>query len=391
MKNRNILISGASVAGPSLAYWLSRYGFNSTVIERAPALRDGGYAIDFRGAAHLSVLERMGILDNIRQAATDMGVVTYVNAADKPVATMPAYFFSGDVEILRGDLSRILYEATCRDTEYIFGDSIASMTETADGIQVTFEKGQPRTFDLVVGADGLHSNVRTLTFGQESQFIRYLGYYISIFTTPNLLNLDHMGRIFSSPGKMVSVYSARQNTEAKAMFFFASKSLDYNRYDTMQQKKILADAFAGEGWIIPKLIESMWDAPDFYFDSSSQITMDSWSKGRVALVGDAGYAASQGGNGTGTALVGAYILAGELKAADGDFQTAFVRYEAQMRDYVKQNQKQAEGSDRFLVPHTRAEIWLRNQMFRAMPYMPWGNLINEMTTKTTNGITIKDY
>src|SRR3954468_2270811 len=147
MKNLNVLISGASVAGPALAYWLHRHGFTPTIVERAPALRDGGYAVDFRGEAHLTVLRRMGILADLERARTGMGYMSYVNSAGKAVAKMPADLFAGDIEILRGDLGRILYDATRNHTEYIFGDSITSITEDAHGVNVTFERGAPRRFD----------------------------------------------------------------------------------------------------------------------------------------------------------------------------------------------------------------------------------------------------
>jgi 2-polyprenyl-6-methoxyphenol hydroxylase-like FAD-dependent oxidoreductase len=391
MKNGNILISGASIAGPALAYWLRLYGFKPTVVERAPALRDGGYAVDFRGAAHLGVLERMGILDDVRRQQTHMGAVSYVDCAGKQLASMPAEIMSGEVEILRGDLARILYEATRDEVEYIFDDSISVLNEDDNGAHVTYQRSAPRTFDLVVGADGLHSNVRALAFGDESRFIRDLGYYVAIFTTANHLKLDHTGRFYSVPGKTAGMYSARGNTEAKAMFIFASPPLNYDRRNMEQQKQILADTFAEVGWEVPRLIEAMWAAPDFYFDSISQIRMDTWSSGRVVLLGDAGYGATMGGMGTGLAVVGAYVLAGELAAAGGDHHTAFARYHEQMRNYANGCQKLAEGAGPFLAPPTRARIWLRNQMWRTLPHLPWKGMINKMTTKTANAIALKDY
>jgi 2-polyprenyl-6-methoxyphenol hydroxylase-like FAD-dependent oxidoreductase len=194
LKNHTILISGASVAGPSLAYWLSRYGFEPTVVESAPAPRSGGNAIDIRGGSR-EVAERMGIMPAVSQALTQQRGMSFVNQEGQPQATMSVELFNGeglvsDREILRGDLVDILYQASKDSAEYLFNDSITSLTEVADGVRVTFEKGQPRTFDLVVGADGLHSNVRALTFGPESRFIRHLGYYVSIFTTANHLHLD---------------------------------------------------------------------------------------------------------------------------------------------------------------------------------------------------------
>ncbi|MFF5206372.1 FAD-dependent monooxygenase [Streptosporangium sp. NPDC000396] len=392
LKNKNILISGASVAGPALAYWLRRHGFTPTVVERAPALRDGGYAVDFRGQAHLTVLDRMGIMADVKRAQTNMGAMWYVNEAGKKLASLPADLFSGDVEILRGDLARILYDATKDHTEYIFGDSITSISEDDDGVRVTFERGAPRRFDLVVGADGLHSNVRALAFGPESRFVNELGLYCAIFTTANHLGLDHTGHAYGTPGKLAAMYSARQNTEAKAMFYFGSPPLSYDRRDIGQQKKILAETFAGVGWETPRLLRAMWDAPDFYFDSVSQVHVDGWSRGRAVLLGDAAACASPlSGMGTGLAMVGAYVLAGELAAAGGDHRTGFARYEEAMRDYTRGCQKQGEGVSKWMVPESRFIAWFMNQNYKLLPYVPWKGLIAKGVRKTAEAITLKTY
>jgi 2-polyprenyl-6-methoxyphenol hydroxylase-like FAD-dependent oxidoreductase len=391
MENRNVLISGASVAGPALAYWLRRFGFNPTVVERSSQLRGGGYAVDFRGAAHLSVLERMGVLDEIRHQQTHLGALTYVDADNRPLAKMPAEIFAGDVEILRGDLGRILYEATRHGTEYLFGDSIKTLEQGPDGVRVTFERAAPRTFDLVVGADGLHSNVRRLVFGDESHFMRDLGLHVSIFTTTNFLGLDHAGLLYSVPGKTASIYSAHDNTEAIAMLYFTAPSIEYDYHDAQRQKEIVAETFAGEGWQVPQLLDEMWQAPDFYLDSTNQVHLDRWSRGRVALIGDAGYAAGPGGNGTGTAVVAAYILAGELAAADGDHHAAFARYERAMRDYVAGGQKQASGGRDFLAPATWKKIHQRNRFFKMLPYLPVKGLIRKMSSRTATAIKLPAY
>jgi 2-polyprenyl-6-methoxyphenol hydroxylase-like FAD-dependent oxidoreductase len=399
IKSHNILISGASIAGPALAYWLNRYGFHPTVVEKAPALREGGYKVDIRGVA-INVAERMGIMDDIRRASTDMKGATYVNSDNKPIVTMPADILNGRVEgedeIMRGDLAHILYERTRHDVEYIFGDSIMSIEQCEEGVRVTFEHEAPRTFDLVVGADGLHSNVRSLTLGDEAQFIRHLGAYISIFTTPNDLKLDHWELYHNAPGKLVCIYSTGGNAEARCFFLFNSPPLHYDYRDSWQQKKLLAEIFAGDGWQIPRLLKTSWDAPDFYFDSISLVEMERWSSGRVVMLGDAAYCPSPlSGQGTALALVGAYVLAGELAAAQGDYQMAFARYESEMRGYVQANQQFAVGAVKDFAPQSRMQIWFRNLMLRILPYLPWKNFIIGKVTqeiqRAANAITLKDY
>src|SRR5580693_502134 len=386
MENQNILISGASVAGPALAYWLRRRGFNPTVVERAPSLRGGGYAVDFRGAAHLSVLAKMDLLDQIRDQQTHLDTTTYVDADGRRVASMPAGIFAGDVEILRGDLGRILYEATRDGTEYLFGDSITSLRQDADGVRVTFA--------LVIGADGLHSNVRRLAFADNPVSVRDLGLYVSIFSVADSFDLDHSGLLYSVPGKTAAVFSARQTGHAVAQFFFLSPDrgpISYDYHDTGQQQEIVASAFDGVGWHVPRLLEQMPKAADFYFDSVSQVCLDRWSAGRVALIGDAGYAAGPGGNGTGTAVIAAYVLAGELAAARGDHRVAFARYEQLLRPYVARGQKQARGGRDFLAPPTAKQIRQRDRFFRMLPYLPAKGLIGYLSTRTAAAIKLPDY
>jgi 2-polyprenyl-6-methoxyphenol hydroxylase-like FAD-dependent oxidoreductase len=297
-----------------------------------------------------------------------------------------------EIEILRGDLIRILYAAARDDVGYIFDDSITAISQSEEGVRVNFERSEPRHFDLVVGADGLHSKVRALAFGDESKFVRDLGAYVSIFTTPNHFDLDGWELMYSTPGKTSALYPARHNTEAKAMFFFASEPLHYDRHDIAQQRSILAQAFAGEGWEVPRLLEAMWDAPDFYFDRVSQVHLDSWSSGRVVLVGDASYCPSpMAGVGTSLALVGAYVLAGELKAASGDHRRAFSRYEERMLEHVEQGQKLAKGNATGLIPRSRLQIRIRNQFIRMLPYLPWKDLIASGAQKAANAIVLKDY
>lgn len=381
MHNKNVLISGAGIAGPALAYWLRRYGFQPTVVERAPALREGGQAVDFRGTAHLTVLRRMGILDEVRRQQTERTRMVVIDAAGRPQVSLPAEFAGGEVEILRGDLARILHDRTSDSTEYVFGDWITSLTESADGVRVTFDRAEPRTFDLVVGADGLHSGVRALTFGDEAKFRRFLGHYVAGFSVPEDLRTPGEIRMYSEPGRMVS----------PGFVVFASPELDYDRHDIAQQKKLVADTCRGMGWRAPEILEAMWAAPDFYFDPIAQIHLDRFTKGRVALLGDAGYGATLGGLGSGQALVAAYVLAGELAAADGDHRTAFPRYEHQIKDFARGCQQIAGNAGPFMAPATPAKIWQRNLMYRVLSLPGMAKPMSKLTTKAANAIRLADY
>jgi 2-polyprenyl-6-methoxyphenol hydroxylase-like FAD-dependent oxidoreductase len=391
MKNKNILISGASVAGTALAFWLNRFGFRPTIVERAPALRPGGYAVDFRGAS-LRVLERMGLLPEVERKQMRTGAITIVDRNNTKVASMPDGFTSGELEILRGDLACVFYQATRENTEYIFDDSIAGIQETGAGVDVKFQRTGRRTFDLVAGADGLHSKVRALAFGAETNYVRHLGYYLSIFTVPNYLKLDHTGLYYGTLGKKVGIFCGGDPQEAKASFFFATDPLQYDRRDIRQEKCILREHFRNEGWEVPRLLEAMETAPDFYFDSISQVKMDRWSAGRSVLLGDAAYCASPlSGMGTGMAVIGAYILAGELAEADGDYALAFQRYESAMRNFVNKCQGIADGATDWFVPRTRFRLWLSQQMWKILPYTPWKNMMIDVPLKIGNSISPKDY
>jgi 2-polyprenyl-6-methoxyphenol hydroxylase-like FAD-dependent oxidoreductase len=391
MKSRTILISGASIAGPALAFWLRRYGFEATVVERASSLRPGGYAVDFRGAS-MCVLERMGLLPAVQRRQTRIGAITIVDRNNRKIARMPDGFTSGELEILRGDLAEIFYEATRDTTEYIFDDSIAGIEEDPGGVEVQFQRGRRRRFDLVVGADGLHSKVRSIVFGDERSFVRNLGYYVSIFTIPNFLNLDHSGLYYGTLGKKVGIFSGGDAHEAKASFFFAAELYDHIGRDLSQQKQILRDQFRNEGWQIPRLLDFMDTAVDFYFDSISQVKMDHWSSGRNVLLGDAAWCASPlSGMGTGMAVVGAYVLAGELAEAHGEHRVAFASYEALMRDFVTKCQGIADGSTDWFIPRTSFRLWLSTQMWKLLPYTPWKDMMIEVPLKIGNSICLKEY
>lgn len=359
-----VLVSGAGIAGPALAYWLTTYGATSTVVEVAPALRSTGFPVDFRGPTHLGVLSKMGVLDELRGLQTHGGALSCVDEHGQRIFQLPAEFAGGDIEVHRRDLSRVLYEHSAEHTEYLFGDSITGLTETAEGVHVDFVHGASRTVDLVIGADGLHSRVRHIAFGDESQYVRHLGFYLAGWDLPNELQVDTTQQQYNVPGRMAAVGAdQRDPSRAGAFLVFASPRLDYDWHDIAQQKKLLTDAFTGMRWHVPHLLDSLRETPELYFDSISKVSVPRWSAGRVALLGDAGYGVTLGGMGVGTSIVGAYVLAGELAAAGGDHQTAFAAYEHRLRGHAARWQRGANPGQ-FLAPPTATRLRFRNAMLK---------------------------
>ena len=345
MPSKTVLISGASIAGPALAYWLKRNGFVPTIVERAPRPRPGGQAIDIRGKA-LLVMERMGLLAKAQALRTQMKGVSLQDEFGKEIWRSEEKTFTGgrfdndDIELLRDDLSSLLL-GTVTDCEILFGDGIESLDEGPGGVEVRFRNAAPRAFDLVVGADGIHSRVRRLVFGAEQPLLKPLGLGLAIFSTDNYLGLEDWQLSFRDEGRGFGylLYPVRGNSELRINIGFGA-GLDEDRYgDVEAQKALVAEKSAGWGWEVPNFIARMWSATDFYFGALAQTVMERWSEGRVVLVGDAGYCPSPfSGQGTSLALVGAYILAEELGRSPNDHSRAFAAYETRMRPFVLKNQ-----------------------------------------------------
>ena len=393
-----ILISGAGIAGLTAAYWLGRYGFAVTIVERSPSLLIGGYKIDVRGAA-LHVLRQMGIHDAVVAASTDMQGAWLVDAGGAIINKMSGDAFGHrvgeDVEIVRGTLCQILMGQI--HAEFIFGDSIRAVSQSSDGVQIQFTKHSPREFDLMIGADGLHSNVRNLVFGDETSFVRNLGLYLCVYTAPNYLNLDRLEMQYTELGRVAAIWSSRGDANAKACFGFAAPHAHVDLRDRAQQHQVLTKVYDGIGWEVPKLLEMIPNAPDFYFDVAAQICMNRWSQGRVVLVGDAGYCASpMSGQGTSLALIGAYVLAGELAAASGAYQAAFDQYEKEMRPFVALNQALGIKSADLMKSKEKKNVfrWLLEQVLRIAPGRMIEFFVNRSTRRihqAANAITLKDY
>jgi 2-polyprenyl-6-methoxyphenol hydroxylase-like FAD-dependent oxidoreductase len=362
---KKVLISGASIAGPTAALVLARHGIETTVVEKAGALRGGGYPIDIRAVA-LEVAQRLGMLDRLRQYDIDMRDVTFVNSKGKEAGPFDLTTLTGsvrgvDIELPRGELAAALYDATRDIVSYRFNDSIRAIEQNDNGVDVRFESGHRDRYDIVIGADGLHSNVRSLVFGPEHRFERYIGFCFAGFSFPNPRKVAHKSHIYNSPGRFASVYAVRENAPLLGMLTFRYPESPFKTaIDPSKQRDLVARMFDGAGWIISELVDHMLKADDLFFDAVSQIRMPKWSSGRVVLSGDAAHATSfLSGQGSSVALVGAYVLGNEI-AGHANHADAFDAYERIMRGFAQVNQDLVDDGWQMMMPPTEEAIEARN-------------------------------
>lgn len=362
----NILISGAGIAGPALACWLDRYGFAPTLVERAPALRKGGYVVDFWGVGY-DVAERMGLTQRLHDIGYRIAEVRLVNARGRKIGGFSADVFArlaADrfVSLPRGDLSAVIYDALGGRIETRFDDSISALDPHKDGVRVCFESGGEGDYNLIIGADGLHSNVRRLAFGPEEKFERFLGYNVAAFTIDGYRPRDELVYVsYTRPGMQAARFALRGDKTLAFFIFREERAGAPPGDDPAAQQAMLRAAFAGAGWECERLLEAMAAADDFYFDRVSQIRMGCWTKGRVALIGDAAACVSLlAGEGSGLALCEAYVLAGELARAKGDYRAAFAEYQRKLGPFLADKQKAAAAFASSFAPKTALGVALRN-------------------------------
>jgi 2-polyprenyl-6-methoxyphenol hydroxylase-like FAD-dependent oxidoreductase len=375
MSEQTVLISGAGIAGSTLAYWLARGGFAVTVVERAGRQRSSGSPVDVRGAA-VSVAERMGVMPRLRAAATRVRTLSFLNAAGRRTGRINLQALrraaaSREVEVPRGELAAALFEAARFQAgrevaEFLFDDSIVGLAQDDGGVDVTFERSAPRRFDLVIGADGLHSAVRRLAFGPERDFVQHMGLYVATMPLHDFGVDASDVLMYNTPGKAVSIHPV--SGQALAAFIFRRAEVaGFDYRDTSQHKRILTETYAGGGWRVPDLLEQVRTAPDLYFDSVSQVRLRSWSRGRVALLGDAASCVSLFGEGSSLAIAGAATLADALAASAGEHQAAFCTYERKHRVIVEPKQRGVAQASTLLVPATSTGIVARNLATRLWP------------------------
>jgi 2-polyprenyl-6-methoxyphenol hydroxylase-like FAD-dependent oxidoreductase len=396
-----VLISGAGIAGPALAFWLTRNGYRVVIVELAPGIRPGGQTVDLRGAG-ADVVTRMGLLDEMKRRSLFQRGVAWVRSDGSRRSEMPVTAFDGNgpvskLEILRGDLVDVLYQATKERAEYRFSTGIAELSQDDDGVSVSFADGTGMRADLVVGADGPHSAVRRLVFGPEEQFAKPLGGYNAWFTAPDHVGLNGWYLMYQAPGGLnASLRPSHDPAIAKAGLAFRSAPIAYDRRDLDAQRQLLTERFAGAGWECDELLAAAKIADDFYFDSFAQVHMPQWSSGRATLVGDAGYCASPlSGMGTSLALVGGYVLAGELgRAGDGlntdRLESAFGRYDKVMRPYVDRCQKLPNSLDRF-APMTEKEISDNATAMKWMQRWPVRPIAAKLWFRIAESIELPNY
>lgn len=380
-----ILVIGAGIAGPAVCYWLRRFGFSPILIEKSPNLRKGGYALDVRGVA-IDLVKRMGIYEKICNMRTQVECGRYVDAQGNILHEEKGERFGfrqgEDVEINRGDLVEILIDAI-EGVPCYFNQLISSIKQNDGDVEVQFQNGRTEHYDLVIGADGLHSTTRRMVFDKDEYQLINLGAYCSVFSIPNYLNLNHTEVQCEANQKLISLSSDKNPKIAEAAFMFRVQNVLNNLRDESEQQRFLRNTFQDFGWETPKILELMSGSDDFYFDLVTQVKMKSWTKGRVALLGDAGYCASPlSGQGNNLAMIGAYILAGELKQAGDNYHRAFKRYNELLHPFVEANQKLGVlSNESFLVQNEVSKEIAEER----------SNKIMEEVKIASNMISLPDY
>jgi 2-polyprenyl-6-methoxyphenol hydroxylase-like FAD-dependent oxidoreductase len=368
-----VAINGIGVAGPTLAYWLRRFGHDPILFEESAVVRRGGFLIDFWGLGY-EIAERMNLIANLRERCYEMECLRVVASdgreqTDVDMAPMRDAMRGRFISLARADLAAALL-GSCSGIPAHFGLSITAIEQDSSGCIATLSDGRRERFDLVIGADGLHSQVRALVFGPEADIEHFLDCYVAAFRVRGYPHRDELTYVSHTVARRHAARVSLRDDETLVLFICRAELASGNvSRDRESRKAILREAFAGMGWEVPELLDSMDDAADIYFDRMSQIWLPRWTSGRVALLGDAAAAPSLlAGEGTGLAMLEAYILAGELHRANGDFVVAFTAFEARLRAFVAAKQRSALWLRGFFVPETAIGLTVRNLVVHALAF-----------------------
>lgn len=394
-----ILIAGGGIGGNAVALQLLRAGIRATVVERAAAPRPGGQAVDLRGPS-VEVAERMNLMPGIRKHQLDERGMKFVDAAGRDIVRMPTELFDGkggvaEIELTRGDLNQVLLDALAEagGVDYRYGEWITEIGQDESGVDVSFASGTRQRFDLVIGADGLHSGTRRMVFGPEEQFSTYLGGYMSFFTLPSP---DSVENNWFTMHSMVGATNIGLRPDAdpatsKALITIRTDADPALRQDVPAQQALIRQRLSGGGWASATITDALGEASDFYFDELARIDMPTWSKGRVVLLGDAGYCGSPlTGNGTAMALIGAYVLAGEIAKHAGDPEQALTRYEEVLRPFIAKAQELPPGGLKAMTPKSSFGIRAGHTVSKLMTSKAMKPLMMKMLTKTES-YDLPDY
>ncbi len=371
-----VLIVGAGIAGPTLAFWLNKSGHEVTIVEHAPELRSGGYLIDFWGAG-FDVAERMGIVPELR---TRGYLFTEARAVDRNGRKIASFNPEAVIEsnkrylsIPRTDLAAVIYDSLGGAVELMLGNTVRELADDGERVRVTFESGSTRDFDLVIGADGLHSRVRRLAFGPDEQFEKYLGMVVAAFDAERYPRRDELvAMMYAEVGFQAIRLSFRDDA---TLLLFSLRHDGDVPHERSAQEGLLREKLSGTGWEVPEMLAVMPNAKNFYFDSVSQIQMPSWSTGRIALVGDAGACPSfLAGQGSALAMVEAYTLAAEL-ARTSDHREAFARYEERLAPLIRSKQDAAQGLGLAFAPKNTFQLFVRNSVLKMMGLPKVGDIV----------------
>ncbi|MFZ6655071.1 FAD-dependent monooxygenase [Undibacterium sp. TJN19] len=338
---KKILICGGGIAGPACAWWLTKYGFSVVVVEKASTFRDGGQNVDVKGAGQ-QVINLMGLTEQIEARNTLECGQKWLDAAGKVVAVFPKGGFgslTSDFEILRGDFARVLFDATRSTCEYRFGTSVAGIEEIEDGVRVTFVDGSTEEFELIICADGLSSSTRDLALAQETR-LRYLGAYMAFFKIPRRPEDDFWACSVNGIGGTMIHLRPGGPTETTVLITYPVSDFVLQRPSTLSRQDMLRTVLKGRGAVAERIFDELDEVQDFYFGPMSQVQASAWSKGRLVLLGDAAHCPTPfTGKGTALALVGAYVLAGEIKMRSTHVK-AFQTYESILRPYAERSQQE---------------------------------------------------